>query len=44
MVDTNAYKFLEKIIVKNLKIHGNLRKWIPIIEARIGFHSYEYSS
>jgi hypothetical protein len=29
---------------KNLKIHGIVRKWIPIIEVRIGFRSYEYSS
>lgn len=43
MVDKNAYKFLEKIIVKKLKIHGIVRKLIAIIEVRIGFRSYEYS-
>jgi hypothetical protein len=35
---------LEKIIVKNVKIYGIVRKWIAIIEVRIGFRSYEYSS
>jgi len=29
---------------KNVKNHGIVRKWIAIIEVRIGFHSYEYSS
>jgi hypothetical protein len=44
MVGRNGYKFLEYIIPKKLKIHGIVRTWIPIIEARIGFRSYEYSS
>jgi hypothetical protein len=38
------HNFGEENSKKNLKIHGILRKWITIIEVRIGFRSYEYSS
>jgi len=45
MVDKKCIQiFGEDNSKKNLKIHGIGRNWIPIIEVRIRFRSYEYSS